>query len=93
MYSSNFTTNSTAKQNAYGLQYAEDYSANGSNVRLPAISKFGCVRNHSTGEYQEVVSRKLDRPAKTVKGAQKRFAALAAREAKRQAARDEMYWG
>lgn len=85
MYTQNFTTNSYAQQAVYGTEYAEDFSADGSNVRLPAISKFGCVRNHSTGEYHEVVSRKLDRKAKTAKGAQKRFAALAAKEAKRQA--------
>lgn len=91
MYTQNYTTNDHAKQVVYGTEYAEDFSAGGNIVRLPAISKHGYVRNHSTGEFHEVVSAKLDgRKARTEAGKQAQFAALAKREQARQAARAEM---
>lgn len=90
MYTQNYTTNDHAKQVVYGTEYAEDFSAGGNIVRLPAISKHGCVRNHSTGEFREVVSAQMDKKARTNRGKQAQFAALAKREQARQAARAEM---
>ena len=64
--------------------YTQDYISNSRPVAIPAVSKFGCVRQHSTGEFKE------QRAKRGYDGKPKSMKSLAAKEAKRQAARAQM---
>lgn len=64
--------------------YTQNYISNSKPVSIPAVSKHGYVRQHGTGEFAE------QRIRRGYDGKPKGMKSLAAKEAKRQAARAEM---